>query len=744
MNALESAALAVRVLGVSVALLLLPGVMLLQWLQLRVQWDRYVVLGFALSYSWIFVLSIVIPLFELNVDVAAGLTLVLLAVLGCALARSLRRGQKLVWCGERSDAWLIPVIVLAAFAAWMIEPPFTGEEALDLASISRFVDGGPISFDNTSLLPDARAVYVFQPYQLALGVIARWSGTEPIVALIKFRAFLAPLALVLMYSLIRSLTLTRVEASSAFLIVLLFVVLDMNTWEWNSLFPFVRRGGVGAGICVPAMLVLCFSATRRVHDPDAHRVRRLALLTAPVMLLASLATHPLEMFTLLCFLVGMTCTILAGLDRAGARRQAVLLMLLLSVATGGYAFVQARFVPYVAEYERHQKVPLRAELIELVQQPTTAIAGGPTEAREILSRTVPATSALVGGIPALALAVLRAPATAAMLALGIVPLALLYASPAGYIVIKLLTSVETARDVNAYFSLLGLVALAVGLTALAQAALHAATTRHGLGRLVATSAAGSLVVWAAWIWGRNAVRALASRTMMQPEFLLLVAVIVAAVVLVIAVRPRPIVPPAPLPWATALATLCLAVPFAIPEWGFGGVFTRREAVSIFRRFDHARATPSVVDWRSYYEGLKQSIAPPLPVPRVVIDALQRHIPPRQVVLADPRYSCALVVLIDAYCINPDSIYGHYYQPAARYHTEYVTAGAGDVPIHPFFNATTSLTSAEARLLEEYRVSYVLADPVYANTIAGKLHEIAAGASLQFDVDGYQLYRIGGS
>jgi hypothetical protein len=332
-----------------------------------------------------------------------------------------------------------------------------------------------------------------------------------------------------------------------------------------------------------------------------------------------------------------------------------------------------------------------------------------------------------------------------MLALGIVPLALLYASPAGYIVIELLTSVETARDVNAYFSLLGVLALAIGLTALAQASLHAATTRHGLGRLVATSAAGSLVVWAAWIWGGNAVRALASRTMMQPEFLLLVAVIVAVAVLVIAaLRPRPIVPPAPLPWASVLATLCLAVPFVMPEWGFGGVFARREAESIFHRLDLARASPSVVDWGSYYEGLKQSIAPPLPVPRAVIDALQRRMPPRQVVLADPRYSCALVVLIDAYCINPDLIYGHYFQPAARYHTEYVTAGAGDVPIHPFFNATTSLTSAEARLLKDYRVSYVLADPAYADTIARKLHEIAGGASLEFDVDGYQLYRIGGS
>jgi hypothetical protein len=588
-------------------------------------------------------------------------------------------------------------------------------------------------------------VYVFQPYQLALGLIARWSWTEPIVALIKFRAFLAPLALVLLYSLIRSLTLTRVEASSAFLVVLLFVVLDMNTWEWNSLFPFVRRGGVGAGICVPAMLVLCLIATRRVHDPDVHRVRRLALLTAPIMLLASLATHPLEMFTLLCFLVGMTCTILVGLDRTGARRQAVLLMLLLSAATGAYAFVQARFVPYVAEYERQDKVSLRAELIELVQQPTTAIAGGPTEARQVLSRTVPETSALVGGIPALALAVLRAPATAAMLALGIVPLALSYASPAGYIVIKLLTSVETARDVNAYFSLLGLVSLAIGLTALAQAGLHAATTRHGVGRLVATSAAGSLVIWAAWMWGERGIREFANRTATQPEFLLMVAVIILAVVLVTAtLQQQPLLGPAPVPWLTALATLCLAVPFAIPEWGFGGIFAKRDSVSIIEKFERARASPSVLEWPAYYEDLKQSIAPALPVPRRVIDALRRDIPPRQVVLADPRYSCALVVLIDAYCINPYSIYGHYYQPAARYHAEYVSVGENDVPVHPFFNTSRFLTSPEERLLREYRVAYVLADPTYANTIASKVHEIAGGASVEFDVDGYQLYKVGGS
>ena len=156
----------------------------------------------------------------------------------------------------------------AAVAAWIIEPPFTGEEALDLASISRFADGGPITFSNTSLFPDTRPVYLFQPYQLALGIIARWSGVDPLVAFIKFRAFLVPLALMFLFSLVRRLTPTRADAAAVFVVILIFIGLDFQTWEMNSLFPLVRRGGVGAGLCVPAMLGLCLAATRTVEDSN--------------------------------------------------------------------------------------------------------------------------------------------------------------------------------------------------------------------------------------------------------------------------------------------------------------------------------------------------------------------------------------------------------------------------------------------------------------------------------------------
>jgi hypothetical protein len=139
--------------------------------------------------------------------------------------------------------------------------------------------------------------------------------------------------------------------------------------------------------------------------------------------------------------------------------------------------------------------------------------------------------------------------------------------------------------------------------------------------------------------------------------------------------------------------------------------------------------------------MRQSIAPPLPVPRAVVDELRRMVPPRQVLLAHPGYSCALVVLVDAYCMNPEFIYGHYFLTAARYHEEYVDSAQTERPVHPFFNSNPALSDAERRLLIEYRVSYVLADPEHAEQIDRKLRETRIGAILEMNLEGYRLYSI---
>jgi hypothetical protein len=83
--------LAVRLLGVSAALLLLPGLLLLCALRVRAEWPHRIVLAFSLSYSWVFVLSIVVPLFEWSVDYAGVLTVLMLAGLGGYIASRVRQ-----------------------------------------------------------------------------------------------------------------------------------------------------------------------------------------------------------------------------------------------------------------------------------------------------------------------------------------------------------------------------------------------------------------------------------------------------------------------------------------------------------------------------------------------------------------------------------------------------------------------------------------------------------------------------
>jgi hypothetical protein len=739
MTRVEIVLFAARLIGVSVALLLVPGLLLLSTLRVRTEWPERVAVAFALSYGWIFVLSILVPLAGWTADAAAVLTILVIFGLGGAALRrrvdpSLAPSQPFYWL-------LIAVIVALAFAAWVIESPFTGEEVLDLASIARFADGGPISFFNTSLLPDARPVYVVQPYQLALGLIARWSATEPLIAFVKFRIVLVPLASIFVFALVRRLAPNRSDALAAFAVIVLFVALDFETWEMNSLFPLVRRGGAGAGLCVPVMLLLSVLATRRSAADPPDLLRPVALATAPIMLAASLATHPLEMFTVLCFIVAMWVAIMAGLDREGDRRRALILTCLMAATAATYLSVQSRLVPYVAEYEEDEKQSRRDELAGFAHDPLAALVGRPAPGEDMLTRTIPNTSALVFGTLALPLTAVMAPAAAALLAAGIVPLALLYATPAGYLILTLLTSVETVRDVNAYFSLLGLIALALAVTAAAHIVLNAAaspagTTAHLIKRAFVISIAG----WVILVTMRAAARLLVAATL-EPRIMLAAAAAAAVGALAVARRERgSLLRPAPFPTGVAVVAVCLAIPLAQPEAGIGGAFVTRQPVDLIARFQIARMSASVLNWDDYYERLQETIAPPLPVPRRVVDELRRRIPPREIVLADPEYSCALVVLMNAYCINPVSIYGHYFQPAVSYYRGYVS-GSGDSPEHPFFNTTTSLSEQERALIRDYHIKYVLTDPRYGDLIGSKLGQAVEDARLEMTLDGYALYRL---
>ena len=476
MTEIEAGFLAMRLLSVSALVLLVPGLAFLSAMRIPVEWPERIVVAFSLSYSWIFVSSVFVPLFGWTVDRAALAMAILVAgLIGAIVRRRWRRGT-MISVGRPAFTTLavIAVVIAAGVAAWVIESPFTGEEALDLASLSRFADGGRITFESTSLLPDTRPVYLFQPYQLALGMIARWSGTDPLVAFVKFRTFLAPLCLVCIYALSRRVTETRAEAIAVFIVVVLGVALEIETWERNSLFPFVRRQGFSAGVLVPSLLVLYILATRRVQKDDDRLLRRVALGVVPLMLVASLSTHAVEVVTFLCFVAAATTAIVAGLDRSGDRKRAVVVVSALAMATGAYLTAHSQAVPYIAERGSSRRLVLGEELDRLVTKDGQAFAWASVERDNIFVGSSPLTTAAVIGIPALGLAALRMPAAAAVLALGTVPLALLWANPSGSILLRWAVAPGTMRDTTPYFMLIGIVGVALGLVALAEAILNAA------------------------------------------------------------------------------------------------------------------------------------------------------------------------------------------------------------------------------------------------------------------------------
>jgi hypothetical protein len=461
----------------------------------------------------------------------------------------------------------------------------------------------------------------------------------------------------------------------------------------------------------------------------------------PLFLLASICTHALEMYTFLCLAGVSWLLVLAGLDRAADTRQVWRLAALFGLILAIYLPVRASALPEFGKFERDLKDELTAEFTQDYPDVWTKVAGPMgQEAGDLLGARIPATTAGVIGVPALALAVWLAPASAALLALSIVPLALMFASPAGYVALALATSADSVQEATAYFALLGLLALAIGVAAAAHAGVAAAMR---LQSRVQQVAALIFVIGAAFGLGR--LTAAGSQrfldfTRLQPRVAVLLAVALTVVIVYVATRRRNHIA-SPLPGrVSALALAVVAVVLAVPLAGLG--LAPNERVDLAAGVRRALAAPSILHWDAYYGVLQETILPRLPVPRAVVDDLRRRLPERQVLVADPRYSCSLAVVVDAYCVNPEHVYGQYYLSARGYQDRYVYSveGSGG-DWHPFFNETWPMEERERTFLKEYSVNYLLADPGHADLIARKLQALPVRATIESSLDGYVLYRV---
>jgi hypothetical protein len=871
--------LALRLIGAGAIVFLGPGLAVLRLLRLPLEWPERTVVAFACSYGWIFLLSVVLPLTRSTVDAAAVSSLALIAVLVFAGGVP-APPRRLRFRVDGADALLIAAIVALASSAWFVQSTLTGEEALDLASIMRFADGGAITFTNTSIMPDTKPVYLFQPYQLAIGMIARWSGTDPLVALIKLRPLFMFLSISFMYALIRQLTPKRAHAIAAIGVVLTFVVLDSNTWELASLIPNARRGGFSAGVCVPALLTLVLVTASRSDREDDGRRRVIGYVATCLLLLASMATHPLEVATVFFFAAGVVMAALLGVDRSREVRHSVLAALVMLIVVEVYVQVQRHAVPDVTQYEDQSKQVPRAELAGLMSTPRELVIGTmESKPRNVLANDVPSSTAAALAPAALVLAAVAAPYGSVVLFFALVPLLVAYASHGGFLVLSVLTSPATAGDWFGYVAAIGLIGVSIGLVGIAQSATSLATRATKMPRTAAAVVCVAVLgMW--WLWvprgtwlfelaaanpgvfvataavlgipvtvvarwrPRDGQRDASSRARVCVAVTLAILPLLAVVLYRATVQPPLLVnvrwdpatdavsraaiekqfslvdgqdtsdaavrtytltdtsrenvralvqhpavkdtvhidrgtydverPPhrydvarnmqllaaatavvwtigfllplgasarnrgvVPLPTMVGLMTVLMAVPLA------GLARPERDRLTLLDRLRVARNQPSALDRVAYYDSIRATInnKTPIPAPGAVIDALTRRLAPRAVLLSNPGYSCALAALLDAYCVNPQEIYGHYYLSAEPYLARYRLVRDDGESWHPFFNATWPVDPRERTLLKDYGVQYLLADPEHAELIQTKLDALGAHATVELRMNGYVLHHF---
>jgi hypothetical protein len=115
-------------------------------------------------------------------------------------------------------------------------------------------------------------------------------------------------------------------------------------------------------------LVLIVGALFARADDASRQRRAIAGAAACLLILASMATHPLEVATVLFFAAGVVVAALTGMDGLHDARRSVVVTLTMVIAVAAYLQVQRTAVPDVTHYEDQPKRVPRSELVGLMSR----------------------------------------------------------------------------------------------------------------------------------------------------------------------------------------------------------------------------------------------------------------------------------------------------------------------------------------------------------------------------------------
>jgi hypothetical protein len=718
-------------LGVA-AVVLLPGGALMRalgWFQ-DSTWRERICLSFGTGFSLMAVLHLIAVILHLSIGQVFAVLNV--ATIALAFAPSRLEGTNPSARFRVTPTVLLILVALAVFIAcgWVLEPPITGEETVELISIRKIAETPFIVLDGIMPEPHAVPTYVITPYYLFVALITKASGVSMFVAYLKLRALYAVLAVLTMASVAaRSFPALGERLADAMILgFLALFVADPDPWAWPaSMFPLVRRGAVGAGIVAPVMMLalLLFVTT-----PASRRSR--GEWAAPgLMLLALLTTHAMEIIYLGFF--GLAALVTSIVNRSS--REAFVRLLTFgasaAVVAVGYRFIHARLAAHVYAFDQASQAQALMNLKTELAQGMSSLSGISEAGRYLVS-----TSGAV--VPYTVLGTLCAPLLIRIdrrggtwLSAAIVIPLVVYSSSKLFALLQLATSSEILY-VFGYFTLCGTVALlTLGLVAIDRP-VEWLCSRYARSLTPWSIVPVALAVGAAGYVGAAILKYATSVIVANPLALVWVAALGGIVALLVSNRTVASVGGSPFA-VIVFAALATGVAFGVR--GFPGqLASAREP--LLETIARSRATPSVLDWKAYYPVLQAQSNPPIDLPAGVVEDLSALLPPLQILAADPAHSFSLPVVLNQHIVNP----GHVISTSLPYFEHYTTLDDEGVRHHPIFNDQPELTDVERKFLKEYGVQYVLVDPPYYDRVGAKLDREAGVFERVYERDRFVLFR----
>jgi len=712
-------------LGIAIiAVLIVPGALVLSRVRTLAFWPERVVLSVAGSYALLVPTCTIVMTFGLSIRGAAvtlaALTAAAVVSLGIA-GRPARRSQLMPAASD-----LLPLGVAAALGviAWWLEPSIDGEELFELIIVRKILTNAHVTFSNVMHRPDAVYTYVLAPYPLLVALISDLATVSPYVAYAKLRPLYVAVSVLATYALTRRVSGTRVAAQCAAVGLGALILFDPDPWFWPaSLFPLVRRGSFAAGVLVPAAMLMVLWSVR-----SRRRVVPLGLLAG--LVLAALFTHALTSVFILWWAAGLMLAALLARRRVWRHAAALAVVVIALVA---FRAITARFAPHVTEYLSGGRAATEARIATLIaDRDWRGLLSQSPDGVYFLATSAAVTVYAVFPFVFLTITVAAGVPSSRTLLAASVPILLLYTTTLTLALLQLAT-IDEIIFAAGYFAIVGWIAWSVLLTSAAQRTLRWWHSRLGSPRVWVVVPAALAVGWFVLAPVCFAVMQAWVRHSALAPWVIAALWAVAAWLrggLTLAQSPRS---------GQAGAVVAVAVSLAIPGFvqlkTFPGSISGSDRSTLLTQLQRRWSAPRPSEWPAYYENRRQTPTAITDIPIDRLNDLSRVLPRDAVVMYDPRYSFNLPAVLDVYIVNP----GVRVSTDLLYDTTCIDR-TGPEPIHALFNASAILSARERGCLKALGVTHVISNPAYRDAVASKLAGVP-GVRTVYDRNGFTVFAV---